>query len=627
MNTDQRTIKRITIISRRAINILFTVPFVLFIGILIIDLLLSVFFHKTIIGSNEYTVHLVLIITFLGGVAASIKGEHIALSSIDERIGPKIKTILTAIRSTVGAAILLSFFCAAFFIFMNNRGVLVVRIPVRLFLVFMPFGFLLMAISQIAENKNNPARILCAVVSVILAVLFSAGIMEKIFYLYKNESPGFISGMSEITFAIAGKMIVPAIIAMIILAFIGMPLFIVLGGIGMILFALDWSTADVIVDEGYKMLTDNALPSIPLFTMTGFLLSESNSGKRLIRLFQAWVGWLPGGSVLLTVLVCAFFTTFTGASGVTILAFGALLLTVLHHSGKYSLSFSRGLITSSGSIGLLFFPSLPIMLYAVVAQINMKHLFIAGLLPGAIMIVSLFAVGIFYSYQRHNKKLKFQFREALEASKDTIFEMLLPVVIIVFYLTGITNLVQTGAVAVIYAAFVIIFIKKDIALKKIPGITIRAMTIIGAVLIILMTAKGLNYFISIIGFPEMLSNLLEQHVTSRFVFLLLLNASLLLAGCFMDIFSAIAVLVPLIKPLGIVYGINPFHLGIIFLSNLGLGYLTPPVGLNLFLASSRFETPLVRIYKDVLPYFLVLLITVIMITYVPAISTLFLPKG
>lgn len=328
----------------------------------------------------------------------------------------------------------------------------------------------------------------------------------------------------------------------------------------------------------------------------------------------------------MAVLVSTFFTTFTGASGVTILALGALLFYVLVKSGKYKENFSRGLLTSAGSIGILFPPSLPIIIYGVSAQINIKHMFLGGIMPGILMVVTLSVIGVFAAKRAGVKPVPFKAREALSSLKESVWEILLPVIILASYFGGLTTLVETGAIAVVYAFIIEVIVKKDLTLKDMPGLFRKCIPIVGGVLVILAAAKGLSYYLIDAQVPVRLTDWVQANINSKYVFLILLNLALLVTGMLMDIFSAILVVVPLIIPLGNLFGIHPVHLGAIFLANLELGYLTPPVGLNLFLASYRFEKPLTQVSRNVLPFFVAMLIVVLLITYVPFLSTGLLPR-
>ena len=372
-------------------------------------------------------------------------------------------------------------------------------------------------------------------------------------------------------------------------------------------------------NEAYNLLSGNMIPAIPLFTVTGYLLSECSSGKRLVRFFQAFLGSMPGGLAVVAVVACAYFTTFTGASGVTILALGGLLASVLVDSKQYGKDFSRGLITSSGSVGLLFPPALPIIMYGVTAQISILDMFLGGLLPGILLVLALSGMGVFRALRNKGERVSFNFREFISATKGAAGDLFLPVVLLASYFTGLTNIVETAALSVVYV-LVLILVTGELNLELISRVLRRGVPVIGGILVILAMAKGLSYYIVDAQVPMMLTEFFRNHVSSRFVFLILLNLALLLTGTLMDIYSAILVIAPLIVPLGELYGVHPVQLGVIFLANLQLGYLTPPVGMNLFLASYTFEEPMPRIYRQVWPFLVVLLVAVLLITYVPWFS-------
>jgi tripartite ATP-independent transporter DctM subunit len=405
---------------------------------------------------------------------------------------------------------------------------------------------------------------------------------------------------------------------------LGTPLFIVLSGAALLLFARVGGALEVIPNEAYNVLTDGTIPAIPLFTFTGYILSESKAGERLVNLFRSWFGWLPGGLVVAAVLASAFFTSFTGASGVTILALGGLLYYVLHTRGQQSEAFTVGLLTSTSNVGLLFPPSLAIIIYGTIAQVNIFHMFLAGIVPGVLIALSFIVIGVVVSIRRGNKRTPFEPKQAMATLKSAMSEILLPVVIVVAFFSGLTTLVETAALAVAYVLVVEVAVRREISLRRLPEVALKCITIVGGVLIILGAARGLSFYIVDAQVPVLLRDWMRDHVTSRFVFLLLLNGALLLTGCLMDIFSAILIVAPLVVPLGELFGVAPVHLGAIFLANLGLGFITPPVGLDLFLSSYRFNEAMPRLYRYVLPFFAVELAVVLLITYVPFFAR-FLP--
>jgi C4-dicarboxylate transporter, DctM subunit len=333
--------------------------------------------------------------------------------------------------------------------------------------------------------------------------------------------------------------------------------------------------------------------------------------------FRGLVGWLPGGTAVVTALLCAFFTVFTGGSGVTILALGGLLFVALEADG-YRERFSLGLLTASGSLGLLFPPALPLILYGIVAQVPIENLFLGGILPG-ILLVGLIALwGLREGVRSKARRQAFSGREALAAIWHGKWELAIPVLVLVAIFSGIATLVEAAALTALYAFVAQVFIHRELSLRRdLPRVMSECVVLVGGVLIILGVAMSLSSYMVDAQIPMRILGWAKLHISSPLVFLLGLNLFLLVVGCLMDIFSAIAVVVPLIVPLGEAFGIDPIHLGIIFIANLELGYLTPPVGLNLFLASYRFERPLLVIWRSVLPPLAILAAGVLLITYVP----------
>jgi tripartite ATP-independent transporter DctM subunit len=376
-----------------------------------------------------------------------------------------------------------------------------------------------------------------------------------------------------------------------------------------------------VVSQIYAALTRSSIIAIPLFTVTGFLLSESKAGERLVKTFRSLFGWLPGGLIIVTVIICAFFTSFTGASGVTILALGGILYSILSEHAQYPDKFSIGLLTSVGSIGLLFPPSLPIILVGATSQTNIIHMFAGGILPGIILVAAVIIFGIIASIRIRIPREPFVLKKSLLSLKDSAFEIILPLFLIAGYFSGLFSLVEIGAIAVVYVFIVEVLVHREIKISSLPQVLLKALPIIGGVLSILALSQALSYYIVDTQVPENFARLMRATVRSKYVFLLLLNLSLLVVGCLMDIFSAILIVLPLVLPLGQAYGIDPVHLGIIFITNLEVGFLTPPIGLNLFLATYRFKKPFVQICRYVFPFLLIQLVVVILVTYVPWLST------
>jgi C4-dicarboxylate transporter, DctM subunit len=421
-------------------------------------------------------------------------------------------------------------------------------------------------------------------------------------------------------------MIILGGISLVLVALFGAPLFAVIAASAMWGFHRSGIDLSVIGIEIYRIAEMPVLIAIPLFTFAGSLLSESQAPKRLVGLTNAFIGWLPGGLAIVALAACAFFTAFTGASGVTIVALGALLYPALQQAG-FRDNFSLGLITTTGSLGLLFAPSLPLILYGIVAQqlpagrgIAIDDLFLAGLLPGLLMLVLLSAWSIWCNRHNRTPLSAFSGWDLLVALRKAAWELPLPLVVLGGIYSGYFAVSEAAAVTALYVLVVEVFILREVSLGQLPAIMRQSMILVGGILIILgVSLASTNYMIDA-GVPERLFDFLHAHVSSRFTFLVLLTFFLLALGAILDIFSALVLVVPLILPIAVNYGIHPVHLGIIFLANMQIGYLTPPVGLNLFIASYRFNKPIMEIYRATFPFLLILLASVLLITFWPDLS-------
>jgi tripartite ATP-independent transporter DctM subunit len=464
-----------------------------------------------------------------------------------------------------------------------------------------PVGLLLIWYHMImtSSNKLNYRLLL------ILGSLLMTAILYHWQFPFSNESLLFVK-----------------VVSVIALVAFGLPIFIVLATLSILFFLsepTDWATnfdlMSTISDSAYRIVVSPTLAAIPIFTLAGYILAESNISKRLLNFFKASLGWLPGSTVLIVVLLCAFFTALTGGSGVTILALGAILYPILIEDG-YSEIFSLGLITTAGSLGLLFPPSLPAIIYSVTAGINPIELFKSGLIPGLFLLFIIVCYGIYHK-PKNQRRIKFNIQDLKQSFFDAKWEIAIPILIIYGLFSGLATLVECAALLVWYVVFVEVYIYKDIKFKEIPKIVIDCATLVGGVLIILGFAMGFTGYLVDAQVPLKILQFVKVSIDSPIVFLLALNILLLIAGCIMDVFSAIIVIVPLIAPLAMHFGIDPIHLGIIFIANLELGYITPPVGMNLFLASYRFKKDMPTIYAATMPYFFIRLIGVLIITYIP----------
>lgn len=413
---------------------------------------------------------------------------------------------------------------------------------------------------------------------------------------------------------------------LVLLAILGAPLFTIIGTSAMLGFHRDGTDLMNMAIEIYGIADMPFLTAIPLFTFAGYLLSESNAPKRLVRVTGALLGWMPGGLAVVSLAACAFFTAFTGASGVTIIALGALLYPALKQDG-YPERFNLGLVTVSGSLGLLFAPSLPLILYGVISEVSIDHLFLAGILPGVLMVIMLSGWSIWVNRGNEQMLKKFSWGELGAALREAIWELPLPFVVLGGIYSGIFAVSEAAAVTAMYVIVVEVGILREIRIPDLPRIMRSAMVLVGGILIIVaVSLASTNYMINA-GIPQMLLSWVSGLVTSQTSFLFLLLAFLLVLGAILDIFSAIVLVVPLILPIAAGYGVNEVHLGIVFLAAMELGYLTPPVGLNLFISSYRFEKPILHVYSATFPFLMILLLSVILIAFWPGLSLWLVPDS
>lgn len=407
-----------------------------------------------------------------------------------------------------------------------------------------------------------------------------------------------------------------------LLALVGTPLFVIIAALALLNFYRSDIDLTVIFIEMYRIAETPTLTAIPLFAFTGFLLAESNAASRLVKLSQALLGWLPGGLPIMAIVVCALFTAFTGASGMTIVALGGLLYPALRKNG-YPENFTLGLITTSGSLGLLFPPSIPLIIYGIVAgtiaETPIDQLFLAGIIPGLVMVGAL-SLYSFYKGSKHAPDIPVKPVDLLAIMRESMWELLLPFVVMGGIFSGTIAVSEAAALSALYILVVEMAIHREIRWRQLPGIIRETMVLVGGIIVVMAAALAYTNYMIDAEIPNQLLGFIEQHISNRVVFLILLNLFLLAVGCMIDMFSALLVVVPLILPIALAYDIHPIHLGIIFLTNLEIGYSTPPVGLNLFIASIRFEKPVLKLYWASLPFLLILLATLFLVTYVPELS-------
>ncbi|MYB18990.1 MAG: TRAP transporter large permease subunit [Holophagales bacterium] len=555
-------------------------------------------------GALPFEQHLTLWIAFLGAGLAAREGRLLALATGNFLPEGRFRAVAAVFTGGVSAMVATLLGTASLDLVQIERegGIeMAAGVPVWAGQAIMPVGFAILALRLAWKSSDLWTGRALAGFGIVLGLWIGA------------NADSF-----------ADRAATPWLVLILASTLLGGPIFAALGGAAVFLFLSDFVPLAAVPAESYRLAVSPTLAAIPLFTLTGFLLAEGGASERLLRVFRALFGWVPGSTPVVCAVVCAFFTVFTGGSGVTILALGGVLFTALSADG-YRERFSLGLLTASGSLGLLLPMALPLILFGIVAEVPIEDLFIGGLLPGLLLIALIAAWGVREGLRRGTGKVRASTVEdgggiarALWAAK---WELLLPVVILGAFFSGYATLVETAALAALYAFVVQCLVHRDVKLgKPLLAVFRQCGVLVGGVLIILVAAMGLTSWLVDAQAAQALVELVQNNIESKIVFLLALNVFLLLVGCLMDIFSATVVVVPLIIPLGLAFGVDPVHLGIIFVANLELGYLTPPVGLNLFLASYRFERPLLAVYRAAVPALVILGFGVLLITYVPGLT-------
>jgi tripartite ATP-independent transporter DctM subunit len=590
---------------RLAENLAVTLVLAVMIAIPLADIVCRKLSLRGLAGSAALVQHLTLLVGVIGGAIAARDNRLLSLSAAKSFLKGRWLSAAKVLSGGVAAAVSVVLAVAGIQFVLSEKtagATLAHDIPVWVIQAFLPVGFGLVALRLVwhaAASWRGRAAALGAAAA--------------------------LAAFCVWTPVPAARLVWPALGLLLLATVAGAPVFVTLGGAALILFWGDGLPVASIPLDDYRLVTNPTLPTIPLFTLAGYFLAEGGASRRLVRVFAALVGSVRGGPAIAAVLVCAFFTSFTGASGVTILALGALLLPVLL-AARFTERTALGLLTSSGSVGLLFPPCLPLILYAIIAKISVKDVFLGGVLPGVLLVAVTAGWGAWQAPRAGGEQKAFDAAAAGRALWAAKWELLLPVVALGSLLGGLATPVEAAALTALYALVVETFIYRDLKLfRDAPRVMTECGLLVGGILLILGVALGFtNYLID----AQVAAKAVEWAtvaIKSPLVFLLMLNLFLVVVGCLMDIYSAIVVVVPLIVPLGQAFGIDPVHLGIIFLANLELGYLTPPVGMNLFLASYRFGKPMSEVIRAVLPLMWVRVVAVLAITYLAPLTT-WLPR-
>ncbi len=558
--------------------------------------------HVSIPASTTIVQHMVLVVGMLGGAIAAREGRLLTLSTWGETaLRGHLKEVARIFTNGVSASVCAFLSLAAYqFVKTEFEGakILAFGVPVWVVELILPLGFAAIAVRILLHTSEKwvprAAAVVCAVALVGAVAFWPVG--------FHHFVP-------------------PALGVLFAASLLGVPAFVSLGGAALILFCgADQPIASIPIAH-YALVTNPSLPTLPLFTLAGYFLAEGNAPKRLVRVFYALFGQFRGGPAIVTVLVCAFFTSFTGASGVTILALGGLLMPVLA-GARYRDKDALGLLTGAGSLGLLLPPCLPLIVYAIVARVPIERMFLAGIAPAFVMMIATSIWGIRRGPKQERARRKFDWAEARNALWDAKWELLMPVVASAALFGGLATPVEAAAITALYAFIIVAIIHHDLKITRdVPRVMSECGLLIGGVLLILGVSLGFTNYLVDAQIPARAVEWTTRTIHSPFLFLLFLNLFLLVVGCLMEIYPAIVVEVPLLVPLGAAYGIDPVRLGIIFLANMELGYLTPPVGLNLLMSSYRFKKPVPEVLRAVLPVVLVLSVGVLLITYVPALTT------
>lgn len=634
--------KRSWLLSFFDIASFFSVFIIVFIAT--IEFIVSRIFQTTGIPSSIRIIEQSMIaLTFLSAAKSSYQKKHLTLTNIANQ---GKTTVLAKVTTAITVAIALTLLFAS-----CNTIVLTLQpfepiysIPIQIFALPMIVGFLGIITAEFKRENTIPL-----ITGMSIGFFLSLPLFNELLSLRFGIDIPVVVSATTLVYRVLDFLRIFLIIGLIGMALLGLPLFMTIAGIALILYVGGGQTPTFITYTGYNLLRDSSLPAIPLFTVAGFILSNSGATKRLVKLFREVFGWFPGGEAFAAVLVCVFFTTFTGANGVTILAMGSLLAGILLNTGVYQEKTVHGLLTASSSIGLLFPPSIAVIVYFIAGtfiyqnnpnfigseSFTVTNIFLGTIVPGIIFSLAMGGSAIWISIKHKAPRHQFNFKEAGSALLNTLPELLIPLFIVLLTFTGLASLTETASLLIVYLLLIEgFFTYKDKKLEHVSNAiaddfkflvsTVSdAVSIAGGTLIIIAMARALSNYLVDFGLAELFVTWTQNLVQSKVLFLILLNILLLITGCLMDIFSATLVIVPLIIPLGNYFGIHPVHLAAIFITNLTIGFLTPPIGMNLFLASYAFNKPVLTMYKAVVPFFLLQLIVLALVTWIPALSLAF----
>ncbi len=554
-------------------------------------------------GGFVYVQHATLWLGFLGALIATASNKHLGLATTSFLPEGAARNFAVIYGHVLSAAVTLIFaYASAQTVWANHEGdsMLAGGIPEWWSQCIVPVSLLLVSLRFMWGTPPMFGKVWLGRLLALLATLATAAAC----YAFRE------SGHS---------LLWPGVILVGVGFLLGAPVFVAMSGIAMLLFAGEGSPIASVPTETLRLVQNPTLPAIPLLTLAGFVMASGGASARLVRAYKGLFGWLPGGVSLMVISVCALFTTFTGGSGVTILALGGLVYPALVKD-KYPEGFSLGLVTASGSLGLLFPPSLPVILYGAVASVGAEKLYLGGLVPGILLIVMVAAWSIRTGVKAKAPRQKFERGEMLRAMWAAKWDIGLPLVVVAVFSSGFATIAEAAALGAAYAVVIELFVFRDVG-REMPKVMVQSATLVGAVVILLGVALGLFSYLVDAQIPDALVDWVKSHFHSQWTFLLALNGLLLVIGSIFEIYASIIVLAPLVAPLGALFNIDPVHLGVVFLANLELGFLFPPMGLNLLLSSARFNKPLPYLYRQSLPFLLIMAIGVLLITYVPAMTT------